>query len=118
VEEVAQFLEERLQAAVDAGVRAEQVCVDPGIGFGKTVEHNLALLRGVPRLRAIGRPVMVGASRKRFLGTLTGRTEPRDRVAGSVAAAVLAYEGGATFLRVHDVAPTVDALKVASAVCG
>jgi dihydropteroate synthase len=101
---------------VDAGVREEQVCLDPGIGFGKTVQHNLALLKAVPRLCAIGRPVMVGASRKRFIGTLTGRDVARDRVAGSVGAAVMAFVGGATFLRVHDVAPTVDALAVAQAV--
>jgi dihydropteroate synthase len=116
LEDVARFLEERLAAAVDAGVREQQVCLDPGIGFGKTLEHNLALLRGLPRLCAIGRPVMVGASRKRFLGTLAGRERPSERVAASVGAAVLAYLGGATLLRVHDVAPTVDALAVAAAV--
>ena len=116
VGEVAAFLEERLAAAVAAGVDERQVCLDPGIGFGKTVDHNLSLLRGLPRLCAIGRPVLVGASRKRFLGTLTGRAEPKQRTAASVAAAVLAFERGATYLRVHDVAATVDALTVARAV--
>jgi dihydropteroate synthase len=116
VEDVTRFLEERLAAAVNAGVREEQVCLDPGIGFGKTLEHNLALLGAVPRLRAIGRPVMVGASRKRFIGTLTGREAGPERASGSVGAAVVAFLGGATFLRVHDVAPTVDALAVAGAV--
>jgi dihydropteroate synthase len=116
VEDVARFLEERLAAATSAGVREEQVCLDPGIGFGKTLEHNLALLQAVPRLCAIGRPVMVGASRKRFIGTLTGREVGPERASGSVGAAVVAFLGGATFLRVHDVGPTVDALAVAGAV--
>jgi dihydropteroate synthase len=118
VEDVARFLEGRLAAAVDAGVREEQVCLDPGIGFGKTVQHNLALLKAVPRLCAIGRPVMVGASRKRFIGTLTSRERADERTGGSIGAAVVAFLGGATFLRVHDVAPTVDALRVAAAVVG
>jgi dihydropteroate synthase len=118
VEDVARFLEERLAAAVGAGVHEEQVCLDPGIGFGKTLQHNLALLKAVPRLCAIGRPLMVGASRKRFIGTLTGREAGPDRASGSVGAAVVAFLGGATFLRVHDVAPTVDALTVAGAVQG
>jgi dihydropteroate synthase len=118
VEDVARFLEERLAAATSAGVREEQVCLDPGIGFGKTLQHNLELLKAVPRLCAIGRPVMVGASRKRFIGTLTGREAGPERASGSVGAAVVAFLGGATFLRVHDVAPTVDALAVAGAVAG
>jgi dihydropteroate synthase len=116
VEDVARFLEERLAAAVAAGIDERLVCLDPGIGFGKTLTHNLELLRGLPRLCAIGPPIMVGASRKAFLGHLTGRQVARERLASSVAAAVLAYVHGASLVRVHDVAPTVEALAVARAV--
>jgi dihydropteroate synthase len=114
VAEVRSFLEERLAAAVRAGIAEQKVWLDPGIGFGKTLEHNLELLRRLDEIVAIGRPVVVGASRKRFLGALTGRGE-RDRVAATVAANVLAFERGATMFRVHDVAPTRDALVVAGA---
>jgi len=114
VSEVAAFLEERLAAAVDAGVPEERICVDPGIGFGKTVEHNLELLRRLDEIVAIGRPVVIGTSRKSFIGKLTGREAP-DRVAGTLATNVLALERGAEVFRVHDVRPTVDALKVATA---
>jgi dihydropteroate synthase len=112
VSEVAAFLEERLAAAVDAGIREERICVDPGIGFGKTVEHNLELIRGLDALAALGRPVLVGISRKSTLRRLTGSD---DLVAASVAAAVLAFKRGAAILRVHDVKPHVDALAVAGA---
>jgi dihydropteroate synthase len=115
VSDVAAFLEERLAAAVSAGIAEERICLDPGIGFGKTVEHNLELLRRLDELVAIGRPVVVGTSRKRFLGTLTGGREPADRVPGTIAANVLALERGATIFRVHDVAQNADALKVAAA---
>jgi dihydropteroate synthase len=116
VDEVSRFLSERLAAAVAAGIDEQRVLVDPGIGFGKTVAHNLTLLQATPRLASLGAPLMVGASRKRFLGSLTGHERPRDRLAGSLAAALVAYAGGATAFRVHDVAPTVDALRVARAV--
>ena len=113
VAEVASFLEERVRAAVDAGIAEDRICVDPGIGFGKTVEHNLELIRRLDALTAIGRPILIGISRKSTLRTLTGSD---DLLAASVAAAVAAFERGATILRVHDVKPHVDALAVAGAV--
>jgi dihydropteroate synthase len=114
VSEVKAFLEERLGFAVAQGIREERVWLDPGIGFGKTLEHNLDLLRRLDEIVALGRPVVVGVSRKRFIGTLTGRAE-RDRVAGSLAANVLAFERGAHMFRVHDVSETCEALTVAAA---
>ena len=114
VSEVRAFLEERLAWAVGEGIAEDRVWLDPGIGFGKTLEHNLELIRRLDEIVAIGRPVVFGASRKRFLGRLTGKAE-RDRVAGTVASNVLAFERGATMFRVHDVAATRDALAVASA---
>jgi dihydropteroate synthase len=114
VSAVAAFLEERLAFAVSEGVSEGRIWLDPGIGFGKTLEHNLELLRRLDEIAAIGRPVVVGTSRKSFLGKLTGR-EPRDRVAATVATNVMAFERGATVFRVHDVAPTRDALTVAAA---
>jgi dihydropteroate synthase len=115
VDDVARFLEDRLAAAVDAGVREERICLDPGIGFGKTVEHNLQLLRGIPRLARIGRPLLVGVSRKTFLMRLTRPGMPKDRLAASLAATVEAYRAGASLLRVHDVAETVDAIRIVQA---
>jgi dihydropteroate synthase len=114
VAEVKAFLEERLSFAVREGIAEERVWLDPGIGFGKTLRHNLDLLRRLDEIVALGRPVVVGASRKRFLGALTGRGED-ERVAGTVASNVIAYERGAHMFRVHDVAPTRDALAVVSA---
>ena len=117
VSDVKAFLEERLAVVVQAGIPEERICLDPGIGFGKTVEHNVELLGRLDELVAIGRPVLVGASRKRFLGRLLG--DP-DAVTGSVSAgvavAVLAFERGASFLRVHDVRAHVEALEAARAV--
>ena len=115
VGEVAGVLEERAAAAVAAGIAPERIQVDPGIGFGKTLEHNLDLLAGLERIAALGFPVVVGVSRKAFLGTITGREIAAERVAATVAANVLAFERGAEIFRVHDVAATVDALKVAAA---
>jgi dihydropteroate synthase len=112
VSEVAAFLDERLAAAVGAGIPEERICLDPGIGFGKTVEHNVQLLRRLDALTALGRPVLVGISRKSTLRRLTGSD---DLLAASVAAAVTAFERGASILRVHDVKPHVDALTVAGA---
>ena len=111
--EVAAFLEERLRFAVAAGISEERICLDPGIGFGKTVEHNFDLVRRLDVLTALGRPVVVGFSRKSSLRKLTGSD---DLLAASIAAAVTAYERGATILRVHDVRAHVDALAVAHAV--
>jgi dihydropteroate synthase len=118
VDDVARFLEQQLEAAVDAGVREERICLDPGIGFGKTVEDNLRLLRGLPRLAKIGRPLLVGVSRKGFLMRLTHPGLARDRLAPSLAATVEAYRAGASLLRVHDVAETVDALAIVRALEG
>jgi dihydropteroate synthase len=115
--EVAAFLEERLAFAVEAGIREERICLDPGIGFGKTVEHNLELVRRLDVLLALGRPVVVGFSRKSTLGRLLGDPEARTgTAAASVGAAVAAFERGATILRVHDVREHVEALTIASAV--
>ena len=116
VAEVHEFLRERIEAAVFAGIPEERTCIDPGIGFGKTVDHNLALLRAVPALRLLGAAVMVGASRKGFIGTLTGVEDPAPRLEGSLAVAVLAAAHGADLVRVHDVDATVLALKVADAI--
>jgi dihydropteroate synthase len=117
VSDVKAFLEERLAFAVAEGVPEERVWLDPGIGFGKTLEHNLELLRRLDEIAAIGRPVVIGTSRKSFLGKLTGRPEG-ERLAGTIATNVLALERGATVFRVHDVGPVVDALAVATATVG
>ena len=117
--EVAAFLEERMATAVEAGIREDRICLDPGIGFGKTVAHNLELLRRLDVLLALGRPVLIGFSRKSTLGRLLGDpTATTGTAAASVGAALAAYERGATILRVHDVRETVEALTVASAVAG
>jgi dihydropteroate synthase len=115
VSEVKAFLEERLAFAVEAGVPEERVWLDPGIGFGKTVEHNLELLRRLDEIVAIGRPVVVGTSRKSFLGKLTGGRPEGERLAGTIATNVVALERGASIFRVHDVAAVGDALRVAAA---
>jgi dihydropteroate synthase len=117
VSEVKAFLEERLAFAVGEGVREELICLDPGIGFGKTVEHNFELVRRLDELVAIGRPILLGFSRKSSLGRVLG--DPTARVgttAASVGVAVSAYERGATILRVHDVREHVEALRAAAAV--
>jgi dihydropteroate synthase len=115
VEEVLAFLKDALARAVHAGISAEQVVLDPGIGFGKCLEHNLSLLRHINRLCSLGRPVLVGASRKSFVGEITGRPVDR-RLAGSLAAAAAAVGSGAQVVRVHDVAETVDTLRVLQAI--
>ena len=117
VAEVEAFLEQRLAFAVAAGIAESDVWLDPGIGFGKTLEHNLELLRRLDEIARIGRPVVVGTSRKSFLGRLTGRSEG-ERVPGTIATSVLAYERGASVFRVHDVAELRDALTVAAATVG
>jgi dihydropteroate synthase len=115
VPDVKSFLEERLEFAVGQGVPEERVWLDPGIGFGKTAEDNLELLRRLDEIVAIGRPVVVGTSRKSFLGKITGRGE-EGRLAGTLASNVMALERGAEVFRVHDVAEVGDALRVADAV--
>jgi len=116
LKEVRDFLAARLDAAEQAGVARGRCIVDPGIGFGKRLEHNLALLAGVGELANLGCPVMVGPSRKRFIGELSGETVPAGRVAGTIAACLAARREGATVFRVHDVAELVQALAVAQAV--
>ncbi len=142
VDDVKAFLEERLRFAVDEGVREELIMLDPGIGFGKTVAHNLALLRRLGELTALGRPLVVGTSRKSFLGrivraeaigaaesgsgvgsaptveTASGATDATSRLPGTIATNVLALERGASVFRVHDVAPAREALLVAAATLG
>jgi dihydropteroate synthase len=116
VREVRDFLARRAEQAIVVGVEPENIILDPGIGFGKTLEHNLALLRRLDSLVELGFPVLFGASRKKFIGRITGVEDARGRVSGTVAANVLAYERGATFFRVHDVRPNREALAVAEAV--
>jgi len=117
VSEVKAFLEERLAFAVSAGIREELVCLDPGIGFGKADEHNFELVRRLPELAALGRPVLVGFSRKRSLAHILGdRGGTVGTTEASVGVAVAAYERGATMLRVHDVRPHVEDLRAAKAV--
>jgi dihydropteroate synthase len=114
VSDVKAFLEGRMAFATAAGVAEEKILLDPGIGFGKTVEHNLELLARLDELVALGRPVVIGTSRKSFLGRVTGRPV-ENRLAASIATNVLAYERGARVFRVHDVAPVRDALIIAGA---
>lgn len=114
VAEVKRFLEQQLRFATDHGVPEERVLLDPGIGFGKTVEHNLALIARLDELLALGRPILIGTSRKSFIGRITGR-DTSGRLAGTLASNILAYEHGARVFRVHEVAPMVDALKVTAA---
>jgi dihydropteroate synthase len=115
VADVCSFLAARIAACIAGGIPREQLLVDPGFGFGKTLEHNLALLAGLDRLLDLGVPVLVGLSRKSMIGAVTGRP-PGERLAGSVAAAALAAWKGAHIIRAHDVADTVDALALARAV--
>jgi dihydropteroate synthase len=117
VAEVARFLDERLTFAVSQGIPEETICLDPGIGFGKTVKHNFELLRRLDELTALGRPILVGISRKSSLGKIMGDPDARTgSTAASVGAAVLAYERGASIFRVHDVREHVEALTAARAV--
>lgn len=111
VAEVGAFLRERARALEAAGIAAERIVLDPGFGFGKTLEHNRALFRGLPQLASLGYPVMAGVSRKKMIGDLTGRAMG-ERTAGSVAAALLAVQNGARLVRVHDVRETVDAINL------
>ena len=117
VADVKAFLAERVEHAIAAGVAEERIWIDPGIGFGKTLEHNLELLRRLGELRELGRPIIVGTSRKRFIGAITGREEDR-RIGGTVASNVLALANGADAFRVHDVAEVREALDVAEALLG
>jgi dihydropteroate synthase len=117
VEDVIAFLADRIEVALGEGIAEERIWIDPGIGFGKTVDHNLELLRRLRELRTLGRPILVGTSRKTFIGTVTGR-EVDERVGGTLATNVLAMAAGADMLRVHDVAETAQALGVAETILG
>ncbi len=117
VDEVKAFLVERAEAALEAGVAEDRIWLDPGIGFGKTLEHNLELLRRLGELRELGRPLVVGTSRKSFIGKIDG-SEAADRIGGTIASSVLAAAAGADVLRVHDVAEAAQAARVASAILG
>ena len=116
VEDVYRFFVERLTWAVDQGLEEKNLWVDPGIGFGKTLAHNLALIRGLAGLRSLGRPVVVGASRKRFIGEILGLADPPDRVHGTVATSVIAALQEVEMVRVHDVKENVQAVRLARAV--
>jgi dihydropteroate synthase len=118
VDDVKAFLAERLEFAVRAGIAEDRVLLDPGIGFGKTLDHNLQLLARLDEIVALGRPVVVGTSRKAFLGRIGGDADGPRRLAGTIASNVLALERGASVFRVHEVAPVREALAVAAATLG
>ena len=116
VAEVQDFLAARAEYAISVGVSPQNIILDPGIGFGKTLEHNLALLNRLDEVVSLGFPVLLGASRKGFLGRISGAEEAEKRVSGTVATSIMAYERGVNFFRVHDVAANREALAVAAAV--
>ena len=116
--DVAAELSRQVQRALAAGIQPSQIALDPGIGFAKTGEQNVALLRNLEPVRRLGYPLVVGVSRKRFIGMLSGQAEPRRRLGGSLAAALFALQQGACVLRVHDVNETVEAVRVWQALCG
>jgi dihydropteroate synthase len=117
VEDLKRFLAARIEFALSRGIEEERIWIDPGIGFGKTLDHNLELLRRLGELRALGRPLVIGTSRKSFIGKITGR-EVRERLGGTIASNVIALAAGADMLRVHDVAEVRDAVTVADAILG
>lgn len=117
VDDVRAFLAERIEAAIAAGIAEQRIWLDPGIGFGKTLEHNLVLLRRLGELRELGRPLVVGTSRKSFIGKIDG-SDAEDRIGGTIASSVYAAAEGADVLRVHDVAELSDAARVAAAILG
>jgi dihydropteroate synthase len=117
VTEVKAFLDAQVQSCLQAGIARDRIAIDPGFGFGKTVAHNLQLLRGLPLFVAAGYPVLVGLSRKSMVGALTGRPVG-ERLAGGLALALWAVQGGASIVRTHDVGPTIDAIAAWSAVSG
>jgi dihydropteroate synthase len=118
VSEVLSFLLYRAEKAENAGVAKSDIWIDPGIGFGKALEHNLALLREIARFVETGYPVLVGTSRKRFIADLTGRADPRDRIYGTVATVAYCTSQGVNCVRVHDVSPAVDTIKIIQAING
>jgi dihydropteroate synthase len=116
VETVLRWLLDRAHAAMSAGVAMDKIWIDPGIGFGKTVEHNLSLLKATGEFASSGFPVMIGASRKSFIGTVAGADDPLNRLPGSLAAALYSAQKGARVIRTHDVAATVQALTLQEAI--
>lgn len=116
--EVAEFLAMRIEAAVAAGISRDRIIVDPGIGFGKTIAHNLSLIRGLPLLHDLGCPILLGASRKRFIGTIGNASDPQDRIGGSIAVALEGLRAGVQVLRVHDVRETKQAVDLWCAMSG
>ena len=114
--ELRQWLQQQVQAAIDAGISPDRIILDPGIGFAKTHDQNLEILRQLPQLRSLGYPLLVGVSRKSFIGRILDRNDPKDRVWGTAAACTAAIGGGADILRVHDVAPLWDVCRVADAI--
>jgi dihydropteroate synthase len=118
VRDVAKFYDERLSRLRESGVSTEQIVLDPGIGFGKTCEHNLELLAGLRHFKTYQRPLLVGASRKGFIGQVTGAKEAAERLPGSLACALAATEAGAQIIRTHDVAATKQALRMMEAIQG
>jgi dihydropteroate synthase len=117
VAEVLRFLLERARIAEEVGIARERIILDPGIGFGKTTEHNLQLLRGLEVICDQGYRVLIGASRKRFIGQITGKETPAERIFGTAATTAIAITKGASIIRVHDVPETVDVVKLANAIC-
>jgi dihydropteroate synthase len=115
VKEVKEELEERINSAIEAGVNPEQIIIDPGIGFSKLPEHNWELLRNIDRLALLGYPLLIGASRKRFLGELTGASNPDDREAASIAVTAMAAKAGVWGVRTHSVKPHRDAIATVNA---
>lgn len=116
VSEISEFLLERVRSCVSGGIAREHILLDPGFGFGKALAHNVAVLACLPKIVALGHPVLAGLSRKSMLGQITGRQDPKQRMAASIAAALLAAQAGSAIVRVHDVGETVDAIKVWQAV--
>jgi len=114
--DVYDHLAERVEAVISAGVRHDDIIVDPGIGFGKTIDHNLALLQNLSLFHGLGCPILLGASRKRFIGTIGGEDDPKERVSGSVAVAQWAVQQGVQILRVHDTKPTMQMINLTMAV--
>jgi dihydropteroate synthase len=115
VDDIKAFLAERIEFAISQGIEEKRIWIDPGIGFGKTLEHNLELHRRLGELAELGRPIAFGSSRKTFIGKLTG-AEVDERLGGTIASNVVAYANGAVMLRVHEVAPTRQAIAVADAI--
>ncbi len=117
-DEVTGFLQQRIELCVKKGIKGSRIAIDPGLGFGKTLQHNLEIMREIPHLTTLGYPVLIGASRKSFLGVLSSQPEAKNRLAASITAAIFAMNQGAKIIRVHDVRATIDALTVWAGLSG